>query len=151
MTHIEEMEVKQICVFRPAPNQYREGEIEICDAFWPYVKEEILQARSELQSFVYEVKELLRTHPCITCRFGSADLSFTEKLYVRSVPINQIRCALVLGCARKYVTLINSDDGELTGECQVLGWNQVCLLARRRVDNSVAISIQRSTSVFISS
>ena len=42
-------------------------------------------------------------------------------------------------------------QSHITGECQVLGWNQVCLLARRRVDNSVAISIQRSTSVFISS
>jgi len=38
-----------------------------------------------------------------------------------------------------------------TGQCQVLCWNQVCLLAMRRLDSSVAISIQRSTSVFMTS
>jgi hypothetical protein len=39
----------------------------------------------------------------------------------------------------------------LTGQCQVLCLNQVCLLARRRLDSSVAISIQRSMSVFMTS
>jgi hypothetical protein len=39
----------------------------------------------------------------------------------------------------------------LTGQCQVLCFNQVCLLARRRLDSSVAISIQRSMSVFMTS
>jgi hypothetical protein len=54
--------------------------------------------------------------------------------------------------ARKHLEQAEKlDPNRYTGECQVLGWNQVCLLARRRVDNSVAISIQRSTSVFISS
>ena len=37
----------------------------------------------------------------------------------------------------------------LTGQCQVLCWNQVCLLARRRLDSSVAISIQRSMSCLL--
>ena len=40
---------------------------------------------------------------------------------------------------------------DLAGQCQVLCWNQVCLLAMRRLDSSVAISIQRSTSVFMTS
>jgi hypothetical protein len=113
MTHIEEMEAKQVCVHRAALNQYREGEIEICDAFWPYIKERLPQIQSDLQSFVCEVKELLRMRLCITCRFGAADMSFAEKLYVQSVPIAQIKRAVILGCARKYVTLINSGDGEL--------------------------------------
>jgi type I restriction enzyme S subunit len=39
----------------------------------------------------------------------------------------------------------------VTGQCQVLCFNQVCSLARRRLDSSVAISIQRSMSVFMTS
>jgi len=42
-------------------------------------------------------------------------------------------------------------ESNSTGQCQVLCWNQVCLLAMRRLDSSVAISIQRSTSVFMTS
>jgi TPR repeat protein len=37
------------------------------------------------------------------------------------------------------------------GQCQVLGWDQERLLARRRLDSSVARSIQRSISIFMTS
>ena len=48
-------------------------------------------------------------------------------------------------------TKVICDTEVITGQCQVLGWDQERLLARRRLDSSVARSIQRSISIFMTS
>ena len=107
------MKAKQVCVYRPALNRHRVGELEFTDAFWPYVKEESTFRKSDLQSFFFEIKEFLRMRLCVICRFSSADLSFAEKLYIRGVRTEHFKRAVILGCCRKYISLINRSDGEL--------------------------------------
>jgi hypothetical protein len=113
MSYIDEMEAKQVCVYRPALNQHRAGELEISDAFWPYVKEEATSRQSDLQSFIFDIKDFLRMRLCVICRFVSVDLSFAEKLYIQGVRTEQFRRAVILGCCRKYISLINGSEGEL--------------------------------------
>ena len=113
MRYIDEMKAKQVCVYRPALNRHRVGELEFTDAFWPYVKEESTFRKSDLQSFFFEIKEFLRMRLCVICRFSSADLSFAEKLYIRGVRTEHFKRAVILGCCRKYISLINRSDGEL--------------------------------------
>jgi len=52
--------------------------------------------------------------PCILCRFSAADASFAEKLFLRGITLVQITRALHLGCAAKYISLLNEPGGELT-------------------------------------
>ena len=39
LTYLEELCQQQVCRLTPAANQRQQGEIEICDSFWPYVTE----------------------------------------------------------------------------------------------------------------
>lgn len=113
MSYIEEMEAKQVCGFKPALNQHQPGEIEICDAFWPYVKQAAPRCPDELQTFIFDIKEFLRLRLCVTCRFSAADLSFAEKLHVQQLSIEQVRRGIILGCSRKCVSLLNKSSAEL--------------------------------------
>jgi hypothetical protein len=52
---------------------------------------------------------------------------------------------------RSWLSRDNFQFIVITGQCQVLGLDQERLLARRRLDSSVARSIQRSISIFMTS
>lgn len=112
-TYIHEMVEKGICVYRPSPNQYELGELEICDVAWPYVKEKGPEKAEEFESYKVTVREALRLRPCILCRFSAADASFAERLFLRGITLVQITRALHLGCAAKYISLLNEPGGEL--------------------------------------
>jgi hypothetical protein len=104
---------KGICVCRHSPNQYESGEIEICEIAWPYVKETGPEKAGEFESYKVALREALRMRPCILCRFSAADASFAEKLFLRGITLVQISRALHLGCAAKYISLLNEPGGEL--------------------------------------
>jgi hypothetical protein len=104
---------KGICVCRPSPNQHESGELEICDNAWPYVKETGPEKAGDFESYKVAVREALRMRPCILCRFSAADASFAEKLFLRGITLVQITRALHLGCAAKYISLLNEPEGEL--------------------------------------
>jgi hypothetical protein len=112
-SYISEMEQKGVCLYRPASNQYERGELEICEQFWPYVKETRRKETREFDLYKNHIRQALGARPCIFCRFSGADVSFSEKLYVRGVSLVQIDRALVLGCAAKYISLLNSPVGNL--------------------------------------
>lgn len=112
-TYIHEMELKGICVFRPPLNQYEPGELEICDVAWPYLKETAPEKAGEFESYKVAIREALQVRPCILCRFSATDASFAEKLFLRGITLVQITRALHLGCAAKYISLLNDPGGEL--------------------------------------
>ena len=67
----------------------------------------------EFESYKIAIKEALQMRPCILCRFSAADASFAEKLFLRGITLVQITRALHLGCAAKYISLLNDPGGEL--------------------------------------
>jgi len=120
-TYIDEMEEKGICVFRPALNQYELGELELCDIAWPYVKETGLGKASEFESYKLQIREALAMRPCILCRFSAADVSFAEKLFQREIKLVQITRAFYIGCAAKYISLLNDANGALISRLSYFG------------------------------
>jgi hypothetical protein len=110
-----------ICIYRPSLNQYESGELEICDIAWPYVKETRPETTREFESYRIAIREALRMRPCILCRFSAADASFTEKLFLKGIALVQITRALHLGCAAKYISLLNEPGGELISRLSYFG------------------------------
>jgi hypothetical protein len=47
VTYLEELRRLNICAIRSAVNQHAVGEIEICDAFWPYERATSLAASND--------------------------------------------------------------------------------------------------------
>ena len=81
---------------------------------------------------------------------NQSDLNYTRS-EARAI-LDETACAATVsarGRADLQASLMS--DVVTTGQCQVLGWDQERLLARRRLDSSVARSIQRSISIFMTS
>ncbi len=50
---------------------------------------------------------------CVQGTFSAADEKLAVELYQRHVPLERIERAYLLGCARKYVALLNHPDAPL--------------------------------------
>jgi hypothetical protein len=96
----EELFQKQICV-------RREAAVEICDRFWPYEKTIASQPEQNPASYVEEVRRMIGRRACVRVSFSVADEQLARSLHGRGVTLLQIERAIWLGCARKYVALLN--------------------------------------------
>jgi hypothetical protein len=78
--------------------------LEIADRYWPYEK----QSRpAESKDYVGEVRRMLLAPACVRCSFSAADERLAQDLDRRGVSLEQLQRAIWLGCARKYVSLLN--------------------------------------------
>jgi hypothetical protein len=84
--------------------------LEVCDRFWPYQKQyptgAVLQAETE---FVARVRVLFLASTCVQASFSAADEKMAAGLYRRGVSLEMIARAILLGSARKYVSMLNAD------------------------------------------
>ena len=82
--------------------------VEICDRFWPYQKQAgvVVAAAPEVE-FVRQVRTAFLKPACVRSTFTAADEKLALDLYRREVPLEQLRRAIWLGCARKYVAMLN--------------------------------------------
>ena len=53
------------------------------------------------------------TQRCVASSFALADENLANALFQRGVPIQQVERGFLLGCARKYSTLLNNKSNEL--------------------------------------
>lgn len=107
MTYLEELRRHGVCSIQAAVNQHLGGHIEVCDTFWPYEKV-LLSAKSEtLAGYIEQTRRLLGARCCIGTAFTQADERLAAALFERKIPIEDIEHGVLLGCARKYVALIN--------------------------------------------
>src|ERR1700694_4839396 len=60
ITYFEELCRQQVCRTAPAVNQHQGGEIEICDAFWPYHKATTPTISPQAARYVEQIRTLLR-------------------------------------------------------------------------------------------
>jgi len=81
--------------------------VEICDRFWPYQKPAGVAAATPEAEFVRQVRTAFLKPACVRSTFTAADEKLALNLYRRAVSLEQIRRAIWLGCARKYVSMLN--------------------------------------------
>ncbi len=113
VTYLEELRRQGVCCTQAAVNQHLGGQIEICDAFWPYEKAESSTKTDTLSGYIEQTRRLLRARRCVGNAFTPGDERVATALFERRVPIEQIEHAILLGCVRKYVALLNHESGHV--------------------------------------
>lgn len=107
VTYLEELRRHGVCSIQAAVNQHLGGQIEICDPFWPYEKVRLFAKSDTLAGYIEQTRRLLSAKRCIGSAFTPADERLAAALFERRIPIEDVEHAVLLGCARKYVALIN--------------------------------------------
>jgi hypothetical protein len=83
--------------------------LEICDRFWPYQRQQTPgRALGPETQFVQQVRDLFLAPACVQASFSAADEKLAVDMYRRGISLEQITRAILLGCARKYVSMINA-------------------------------------------
>ena len=83
--------------------------LEICDRFWPYQKQPNPgSTRGAETEFVGKVRALFLAPACVQASFSAADEKIAIQLHRRGVPLEQMARAILLGSARKYVSMLNA-------------------------------------------
>lgn len=79
----------------------------ICDRFWPYLKQPSSAAATREAEFLRQVRMAFLKPACVRSAFTAADEKLALNLYRRELSLEEIRRAIWLGCARKYVAMLN--------------------------------------------
>jgi hypothetical protein len=81
--------------------------VEIGDRFWPYEKTAAREDRPDQTSYVEQVRQMMLRPACVRASFSAADERLAVNFYRRGITLEQIQRAIWLGCARKYIALLN--------------------------------------------
>jgi len=87
--------------------EYGGDGIEIRDRFWPYHKQAGVVASNPHADFVRQARETFLKRACVRSTFTAADEKLALNLCQRGVSLDQLRWAIWLGCARKYMAMLN--------------------------------------------
>lgn len=99
---LRELQLHQVC-------EWRGDRVEICDRYWPYQKQaggEEADTDTEA-GFIRQVREAFLKPACVRSSFTAADEKLALNFCRRGVDLERLRRAIWLGCARKYVALLN--------------------------------------------
>jgi len=110
VTYMEELRRQQVCRSVDAVNQHLGGSIEIADSFWPYERGLPANRLPCLAEYTEQIRVLMQAHGCVTGTFGPADEKLAAELFRRQIPLEQVEHAFLLGCARKYVAMLNGQS-----------------------------------------
>ena len=106
-TYLDELEDRGVC----AVDRHNGSNLalEISDRFWPYQKQPGPGCTSGAESeFVEKVRALFLAPACVQASFSAADEKIAVQLHRRGVQLEQMTRAILLGSARKYVSMINA-------------------------------------------
>lgn len=95
-----ELHLHQVC-------QRRGDRVEICDRFWPYQKAAGVAAAEPETEFVRQVRTAFLKPACVRSTFTAADEKLALNLCRRGVALEHLRRVIWLGCARKYMAMLN--------------------------------------------
>jgi len=98
--HLGDLRRRGVC-------HWRADVVEICDRFWPYQKRLATTQDDQQAEYVRSVREAFLEPACVSSAFTPADEKLAADLYGRSVPLENLRRAIWLGCARKYIAMLN--------------------------------------------
>jgi hypothetical protein len=78
--------------------------LEVKDRYWPYEKQ---PSRPGAQNYVAEVRRMLLEPACVRSNFTPADERLALEFQQRGISLEQLQWAIWLGCARKYMAMLN--------------------------------------------
>jgi hypothetical protein len=111
-SYLGELQRQDVCTVQAAVNQHHAGLIEIRDGFWPYHKQ-AAETSVDQAGYVDRVRTLFLSRACVAGGFSAADERLAAEWRQLGVPLEQVERAYLLGCARKYVTLLNRPGSPL--------------------------------------
>lgn len=112
-TYLEELGRAEVGLVYRAANQHEVGRIEISDRFWAYEKQgTVSMVDPEEALYVGRVRGLFLEKACVEAVFTADDEKLAAQWYRAGIALDQVQRAVLLGCARKYVTLFNHAAGE---------------------------------------
>jgi len=104
--NMKELEERAVCcVVRDEGSMFM---LEISDRFWPYQRHQLPSRSGPEAEFVQKVRGLFLAPACVQASFSAADEKLALGMYRRGVSMEQVTRAILLGCARKYVTMLNA-------------------------------------------
>jgi hypothetical protein len=105
--NLDELQERAVC--RVTRNGGSQLVLEIRDSFWPYLKQQTPGcAPGPEAEFVQKVCDLFLAPACVQAGFSAADEKLAIDLYRRGVSMEQITRSILLGCACKYVAMLNA-------------------------------------------
>jgi hypothetical protein len=105
--HVDELEERAVCCVRR--DQSPQLVLQIHDRFWPYQRQQTPERSLEPETeFVERVRALFLAPACVQASFSAADEKLALGMHRRGVSMEQITRAILLGCARKYVAMLNA-------------------------------------------
>ena len=110
---LEELCRREVCMRHPDADGRRALDrlsVEICDRFWPYEKSPAEEFGIDQNRYVQQVRQMLVRPACVRVHFSAADERLAAILYRRGVTLVHLQRAIWLGCARKYVALLNAPE-----------------------------------------
>lgn len=87
------------------------GSVQISPPYWPYEREAEHKQDEGADRFVSEIRTMLQERACVRSSFSTADEVLARHWFHAAVPLERIRQAILLGCARKYVAWRNNPAG----------------------------------------
>jgi hypothetical protein len=78
--------------------------LEMADRYWPYEKQ---SHRDGSPDYVGEVRRMLLAPACVRSSFPPSDERLARDLDQRGISLEQLQRAIWLGCARKYLAMLN--------------------------------------------
>jgi hypothetical protein len=113
VAYLEELRRQGVCKTQPARNQHGQGQIEICDAFWPYERLPAQEKPQSLADYTAHICRLLAGRACVKVSFTPADEKLAAAFFERQVPIETIEHGILMACTRKYMTLLTTPNSGL--------------------------------------
>lgn len=112
-TYLQELHRHGVCTVNTAANQHQKSSIEVADRFWPYHKQRVEPPAGAQAAYIEQVRQLFLSRSCVQGTFTAADQRLAAEWRRRDVSYEQIQRAYLLGCARKYVALLNQPTAPL--------------------------------------
>ena len=103
---VDELEQRAVCCVRR--DQSPQLTLEIRDRFWPYQRQQPPGRSGAEVEFLENVRRLFLAPACVQASFSAADEKLALDLYRRGISMERITRAILLGCARKYVAMLNA-------------------------------------------
>ena len=113
VAYLEDLRRQGVCKTQPARNQHGQGQIEICDAFWPYERPLVPAKPQSLADYTAHIRRLLAGRACVKVSFSPADEKLAAAFFERQVPIETIEHGILMACTRKYMTLLTTPNSGL--------------------------------------
>jgi hypothetical protein len=106
--NLKTLEQAEVCRMKFPRDPRGRGWIQIMDGYWPYEREENCKADdAELCSYLDQIRKILADRACIRTPFSTTDELLAREWYKQGVTIEHIELAVLMGCARKYVSWRN--------------------------------------------